>query len=32
MEEPGFESKVISKDVGKQILRFENTNCFDKAP
>ena len=32
MDEPGFKSKVISQDVGKQILRFENTNCFDKAP
>ena len=32
MDEPGFQSKVISQDVGKQILRFENTNCFDKEP
>ena len=32
MDEPGFQSKLISQDIGKQILRFENTNCFDKEP
>ena len=32
MDEPEFQSNVISRDVGKQILRFENTNCFDKEP
>ena len=32
MQEPGFESKVISKDIAERIQKFENANCFDKVP
>ena len=32
MQEPGFESRVISEDVADRIQKFENANCFDKEP
>lgn len=32
MQEPGFESKLIGKDIAEQIQKFENANCFNKMP
>lgn len=32
MNEPGYQSKVISPDIADYIQRFENINCFDKEP
>lgn len=29
MEEPGYESNVIAKDIAMYIQKFENANCFD---
>lgn len=32
MNEPGFESNIISEDIADRIQKFENANCLDKEP